>query len=231
MSAALNLNARQDSAHLRGLTRSGSHLRAVQHAPSARRAMNPLARLLTTVAVGALVIPVLGLLLNLATSTSVYQLLHLQHQQQRLQLQSQILSQQVNSLSSNQNLASAAQAMGMTSNSAPVFLDVASGKVYGTSANQSQYPTGRVSGNLVANSQWTTKTSASQVRNALAAEQAKASKPVVAKLDANDAARAAAAAVATKQAQNKALGYVGSPHTNSGSVSLAGGSIPVAPTH
>jgi hypothetical protein len=194
-----------------------------------RFAVNPGLRVIGTFLIGALVIALLSLGINLATSTGVYQLLHLQNEQKKLQLQSQILSQQVNSLSSNQNLASAAQALGMVSNSAPVFLDVTNSKVYGsTSANS--FSAGSISGSLIPNSQWTTKTSTSAIRKALAVEQAKANAKVVASVSPATAAKTGNQA-AGKSSKTNASGYVDGATGKAASVGLAGGSIPVAPTH
>jgi hypothetical protein len=228
MSAAFNLNSRKES--ITSSYPARPELRVVGASGiRSRIALNPGLKVIATFLIGALGIALLSLMINLATSTGVYQLIHLQNEQKKLQLESQILSQQVNSLSSNQNLASAAQALGMVSNSAPVFLDVTNSKVYG-STKANSFSAGRISGNLIPNSQWTTKTSASAIRKALAAEQVKATAKVVASVDAAKASKASNQASA-KRSKSDAAGYADNSPSKPASSGLTGGSIPVAPTH
>jgi hypothetical protein len=104
-----------------------------------------------TITLGALSIALLNLLLQIASSSAVYELSSLQIQQRELATTTQILGQQVDSLASDQNLADAAQKLGMISNANPVFLRLADQTVLGkpTAALGTD---GRVSSNLVANS-------------------------------------------------------------------------------
>ena len=100
--------------------------------------------------VGFVSIALLHLLLTIATSQSVYELSDLKREKRELDITSQILSEQVSSLSSQQNLLNTASKLGMVANSNPVFLRIEDQKVLGkprpalNSSNQSR--------NLVANS-------------------------------------------------------------------------------
>jgi len=183
--------------------------------------------------IGCLTIALLNLGMNIATSTGVYQVASLKAQKARLDLSSQIVGQQVDSLSSNQNLASAAQAMGMVANANPVFLDLSNQKVYGSPAVASQNVTDRVSGNLVANAQWTTKTNGAQIRQALSAEQAKATQKVVASVATAPVTSVSKTkpSAATATGSNADSGYVGGAKSSSAQVSWADSGIPTAPTH
>lgn len=183
--------------------------------------------------VGLLGIAILNLLLNLATSSGVYELAGLKNQKADLELSSQIVKQQVDSLSSNQNLASAAQAMGMVSNVNPVFLDVNNSKVYGVPAAAAYNTDSRVSGNLIANAEWTTRSHASQIKAALSAEQAKATKTVATSVVTDKSVTASSTKPATLKSSwtNAVQGYVGGAKSSTTQVGLAGGGIPAVPTH
>ena len=76
-------------------------------------------------------IQILQLVLNSFVAAGAYQLVDLKNQKRELTVTQQILGEQVDSLSSNQNLANAAQKMGMISNANPVFLRLADKKVFG----------------------------------------------------------------------------------------------------
>lgn len=186
-----------------------------------------------TLVIGCLTIALLNLGLSMANGTSVYEVSSLKSQKAQLDLSSQILSQQVDSLSSNQNLASAAQAMGMVANANPVFLDLSNQKVYGSPLAASQSTALRVSGNLVDNAEWTTKTQAGAIKKALAAEQAKATQSVVA----NVATAPTQSVSKTKSSSSNAAGsnadagYVGGAKSLPSQVGLANSGIPTAPTH
>ena len=104
-----------------------------------------------TITFGAIAIAIFQLLLHIATSSSVYELAHLQGEKRELTTTTQILGQQVDSLASQQNLANAAQKLGMISNANPVFLRLADQKVFGK-PKAALTADGRVSRNLVPNS-------------------------------------------------------------------------------
>jgi hypothetical protein len=76
-------------------------------------------------------IQILQLVLNSFVAAGAYQLVDLKNEKRDLTVTQQILGEQVDSLSSNQNLANAAQKMGMISNANPVFLRLADKKVFG----------------------------------------------------------------------------------------------------
>lgn len=104
-----------------------------------------------TITLGAIAIAIFQLLLHIATSSSVYELSHLQTEKRELTTTTQILGQQVDSLASQQNLANAAQKLGMISNANPVFLRLEDQKVFGK-PKAALTADGRVSRNLVPNS-------------------------------------------------------------------------------
>ncbi|MEO0066939.1 MAG: hypothetical protein RJB63_64 [Actinomycetota bacterium] len=104
-----------------------------------------------TITLGAVAIAIFQLLLHIATSSSVYELSHLQTEKRELTTTTQILGQQVDSLASQQNLANAAEKLGMISNANPVFLRLEDQKVFGK-PKAALTADGRVSRNLVPNS-------------------------------------------------------------------------------
>lgn len=108
-------------------------------------------KLVTLLTVGALSIAFANLVLHILTSSSVYELASLQHQSRELNTTSQIIADEVDSLSSQQNLSNSAQKLGMIANANPVFLSIGEQKVYGkpTAALNTD---GRVARNLIANS-------------------------------------------------------------------------------
>lgn len=189
------------------------------------RVANPRLAFFAIVAMGLVAIPLLNLVLNVATTQGVYQVASLKNQAKKLSLESQILGQQVDSLSSNQNLANAAKAMGMVSNANPVFLNVANAKVYGSPSVAASSSTSTVSGNLVANAELTTHTSPTAIKKAIAAEAAKATAKAVA------VAKVATLKPAGSTKASAASGHVGGAKATNNSVGLAGGGIPVAVTH
>lgn len=84
-----------------------------------------------TIIIGFVVIQLLKLVLDIALSQSAYELRNLKLEKIDLTTQSQIIGQQVDSLSSQQNLANSAQSLGMIANANPVFLRIADQKVFG----------------------------------------------------------------------------------------------------
>lgn len=192
---------------------------------------------ITSIAIlGFIAIAMGNLLLNIATSAGVYQLAHLKAEKKQLALYSQILGSQVQSLSSDQNLANAAHALGMQSNVNPVFIDVSSQKVYGKALAAVNSTAARLSRNLVPNSLLSTQTTAASLKSTEIAS-AKSS------ADANAAATSVATgttavAPSTKPAASANSGWTAA---NSGSVGGAKSSpvkqntapsgIPVAVSH
>lgn len=105
-----------------------SRFSRVTSAPRSKKKAKALAR---TVIVGLVAIQLLKLFLDIALSQSAYELRTLKIEKIDLTTQSQIVGQQVDSLSSQQNLANSAQSLGMIANANPVFLRVADQKVFG----------------------------------------------------------------------------------------------------
>jgi hypothetical protein len=82
-----------------------------------------------------------------------------------LATQTQVVSQQVDSLRSPQNLANSAKALGMIVNSNPVFLTVKDAKVLGSAVPASVETSKAVSENLIANAALTVKSNVSKLLN------------------------------------------------------------------
>jgi cell division protein FtsL len=166
-----------------------------------------------TITLGAIAIAIFQLLLHIATSSSVYELAHLQTEKRDLTTTTQILGQQVDSLASQQNLANAAEKLGMISNANPVFLRLEDQRVFGK-PKAALTADGRVSRNLVPN--------AAMVRSSVIV--APTSTVTEALAPVSGAAPQAAAFVPAKV--NVANGSTGV----SSVVSNSGG-IPASPTH
>lgn len=101
---------------------------------------------------GVLAIVVTQLVLSIGLSQGAYEIESLQSAQKELDRTNQTLSQQMDQLSSPQNLASQAERLGMVSNSAPVYLRLSDGAVLGSPAPASGGSTVTGVGNLIANS-------------------------------------------------------------------------------
>jgi hypothetical protein len=80
---------------------------------------------------GFVAISILHLLLTILTSQSVYELSDLKREKRELETTSQILSEEVSSLASNQNLLNTASRLGMVANTNPVFLRLTDQAVLG----------------------------------------------------------------------------------------------------
>lgn len=107
------------------------------------------------VAVGALLaIVVAQLLLSIGISQGAYQLNSLQAKQTQLQRSYQAVSEDLGRVSSPQNLAANANALGMVSNSSPAYLRLSDGAVLGApvAANGAAGTVTGGQGNLVPNS-------------------------------------------------------------------------------
>ena len=108
--------------------------RSVSTAPRLRGLRNLTSRTvkLSVLLLGGLVaIQVLHVLMGGFTAQFTYEILHLKNEKAALSTQSDILSSEVNSLSSNQNLVNVAHSLGMVSNVNPVFLRLSDGTVIG----------------------------------------------------------------------------------------------------
>lgn len=148
------------------LTVKRPSLKVVANAPSTSLRSRTSVVVAGVLVVGIVAIALMNLLLQIATSNSVYELSKLQLEKRELTTTVQILGEQVDSLSSQQNLANAAEQLGMISNANPVFLKLDGQKVYGkpTAALDTA---GRAMKNMVPNSQLVKKSTAALV----AAEQ------------------------------------------------------------
>ena len=80
---------------------------------------------------GFVSVSLLHLLLTILTSQSVYELSDLKREKRELDTTSQILSEEVSSLASNQNLLNTASRLGMVANTNPVFLRLTDQSVLG----------------------------------------------------------------------------------------------------
>lgn len=91
------------------------------------------------------------LILNMALTQDAYYLKDLKSEKRDLATQVQIISEQVDSLASPQNLADAAHKLGMVANPASVMIDLETDKVFGK-PRPADASSAAVSQNLVANS-------------------------------------------------------------------------------
>jgi len=120
---------------------------------------------------GLVIIQLVMLVVGAFISQGAYQLAQLKQTNKDLTTTSDILSAQVDSLSSQQNLANAAHGLGMVANTNPVFLVLSSQKVIGKP--KAAYATsGHVAQNLVPNAMLTDQTDVAAIRAAAAAAKA-----------------------------------------------------------
>ncbi|MEY4390996.1 MAG: hypothetical protein RLZZ400_739 [Actinomycetota bacterium] len=199
----------------------GNTVRSVSRpavAPAPRVAAAPRKRLSTPVLalVGVVAVQIVGLVLSATISQGAYQLAALKQQNRDLNTQSEILAAEVDSLSSQQNLSDAAHALGMVSNTNPVFLRLQDQKVIGK-PKAAFTGSDQISSNLVPNSTLIAKTDVAAILSTAKAEAA------------------AAAASAKKPVSN---GVVASPRMGNVATSVSGnaqisslGSIQSSPTH
>ena len=92
------------------------------------------------------------LVLNMALTHDAYQLRELKIEKRDLATDVQILQEEVDSLGSPQNLADAANQLGMVANPASVLLDIKKDRVYGNPIPVNTNHSSLASANLVANS-------------------------------------------------------------------------------
>ena len=170
------------------------------------------------VVVGALTIALLNLLLTILTSNAVYELSAIQKEKKELTTTTQILSEEVDSLSSQQNLANAAAKLGMISNANPVFLRLSDQKVFGK-PKAALNADGRVARNLVPNSALVQQSNAAELIAAEDATLTKAVTPIATGLTGATTSPTALAAGVAKTVS------VTTPVVSSGAA------IPASPTH
>ena len=114
-------------------------------------------RLAITIIIGIVLIQLAQLVLQVVTSQGAYEMANLKSQRHDLTTSSDILSAQVDSLASNQNLANAAQSLGMIPNSSPVFLQLSDDTIIGKPKAAYFDSNHQVSRNLVPNAAMTTR--------------------------------------------------------------------------
>ncbi len=110
---------------------------------------------------GIVVIQLIQLSLNMILTQDAYYLRELKIEKRALSTEVQIIQEQVDSLASPQNLADAANRLGMVANPSSVLLDIENDKIYGAQkpAEGSQ---AAASANLVANAAMITTTEFAQ---------------------------------------------------------------------
>jgi cell division protein FtsL len=116
--------------------------------------------------VGLTLISIAGLFVNTYCDSAVYTISKLKKETEALATQTQIVSQQVDSLRSPQNLANSAKSLGMIVNSNPVFLNVKEAKVLGSAVPASVESSKAVSENLIPNAALTARSNVSKLADA-----------------------------------------------------------------
>jgi hypothetical protein len=133
---------------------------------------------------GIVIIQLVQLSLNMILTQDAYYLRELKIEKRALSTEVQIIQEQVDSLASPQNLADAANRLGMVANPATVLLDIANDKVYGAPKPAADLQAA-ASGNLVANAAMITTTELAQTTVASAevldsvAKQKRVKPPVI----------------------------------------------------
>jgi len=120
---------------------------------------------------GLVTIQLVMLVVGALISQGAYQLAQLKQTNKELTTTSDILSAEVDSLSSQQNLANAAHGLGMVANTNPVFLELSTEKVIGK-PKAAYASSGHVAQNLVPNAMLTDQTDVAAIRAAAAAAKA-----------------------------------------------------------
>jgi cell division protein FtsL len=131
-------------------TRYESVTRSAQSAAVQTR--TSIGKMIMWVVLGITTVSLANLALISINAQAIYDIRNLKNANEQMTTTAQILSEKVDSLSSQQNLSNTARHLGMVINSNPVFLRMADGKVLGKATPASFSATGRVSTNLVANS-------------------------------------------------------------------------------
>lgn len=135
------------------------------------------------VVLGLVGIQLVQLLIGVFISQGAYELAQLKAYKHELGTTSEILKAEVDSLSSQQNLANAAQGLGMVANSNPVFLSVADQKVIGKPTAAKANDSVKVARNLVPNSALVSTTDLGAIKAAQAAAKAAAKAAAAAKVE------------------------------------------------
>jgi cell division protein FtsL len=152
--------------HLRPVTSSSQTVRrSVAKAPAKASATSfkLSKRFVGKAIVGLTLISIAGLFVNTYCDSAVYTISKLKMDTQALATQTQIVSQQVDSLRSPQNLSNSAKSLGMIVNSNPVFLNIKNAKVLGSAVPASVESSRAVSKNLIPNAALTVKSNVSKL--------------------------------------------------------------------
>jgi len=110
---------------------------------------------------GIVVIQLIQLTLNMILTQDAYYLRELKIEKRALSTEVQIIQEQVDSLASPQNLADAANRLGMVANPSSVLLDISNDKIYGA-PKPADGAQAAASANLVANAAMITTTEFAQ---------------------------------------------------------------------
>lgn len=110
---------------------------------------------------GIVVIQLIQLSLNMILTQDAYYLRELKIEKRALSTEVQIIQEQVDSLASPQNLADAANRLGMVANPSSVLLDIENDKIYGA-PKPAEGSQAAASANLVANAAMITTTEFAQ---------------------------------------------------------------------
>ena len=133
------------------------------------------------IVVGIIVVLLGQLVINMVLTQDAYHLRSLKIEKRDLATQVQILQEEVDSLASPQNLADAANRLGMVANPASVLLDIENDRVFGKPRPASAENAVVVSANLVANSAMGTVSdfTAATVASAEVSESVETQKPAL----------------------------------------------------
>jgi cell division protein FtsL len=152
--------------HLRPVTRSSQPVRQSVAKATVRASATSFKlskKLVGKALVGLILISIAGLFVNTYCDSAVYTISKLKMETQALATQTQIVSQQVDSLRSPQNLSNSAKSLGMIVNSNPVFLSIKNAKVLGSAVPASVESSKAVSKNLIPNAALTVRSNVSKL--------------------------------------------------------------------
>jgi hypothetical protein len=213
---------------------AGRALRAISGGKLAKLAggqnANPKVAIVVTLIIGVAAIQTLQLLLNIFVAQGAYQLSDLKKEKRELGITAQIIGEQVDSLSSNQNLANAAQKMGMISNANPVFLRLDDQRVFGK-PKAALNAENRTSRNLIPNSQLVVTSNitpeslaAAEKQQAEAAAEAATTSTVTTPTSVTGGGLQFGAAAPSKPATSSAIGGAAAPTAATGATTTSSGS-------
>jgi hypothetical protein len=168
------------------------------------------------VVLGLVGIQLVQLLIGVFISQGAYELAQLKAYKHELGTTSEILKAEVDSLSSQQNLANAAQGLGMVANSNPVFLNVGDQQIIGKPTAAKANDTAKVARNLVPNSALVSTTDLGAIKAAQAAAKAAAK---------------VAAATKVESVKTQTVKDVANSQTTASKVAFSGEGLLASPTN